>query len=715
MLIGDGGGFEENTMADLLFGLETEYAIAGMTPKGPMNRSEILQAMMERARQQLVQLPDMHASAGFFLQNGCRFYADCGAHPEICTPETMNPWDLVRYTQAGHRILAALASSIPQAGRPEAEIMCFRCNVDYSGNQTTWGCHESYLHRMPLPALQPQVIPHLVSRLVYTGAGGFNPLSRGLEFTLSPRIAHLQKVVSGSSTNDRGIWHTKSESLSAQYNRLHVLCGESLCSETAAFLKAGATALVVALADAGLEPGKSLQLAEPLAAMQNVAADVTCKRPLKMSDGSGLTALAIQRRYLEQVEAHVGDSFMPDWAGEVCRRWRAVLDQLERAPGAVARTLDWGIKRALYAHQAKSFGLCWEALTFWNQVIGRLTAALAALGEGGRTVSLEAAIGPGTPIPNEIALLDPMVQSRGYRWEELTALLNCRHKFFEIDMRFGQLGSKGIFETLDRSGVLQHRVSGVDNIEYAMAEPPAKGRAHVRGAVIRRMAGSDQVQCDWQCIVNPKDGQMLDLSDPFSSEETWRPLLRTELRDVRLQMRLFQEVAAGGAFLENDCYTRREQAYQRYLNRDFPRAERLLRPLIEEGFEVPSTRCHLARSLIMMNRDAQARMQIDMAWAERDVAQDYVLLRLLFFKVVFAMLDGASFAGAIRQLRAGVSEPGHHSDWTIQPMLDHLRPRLGDENFAFLSALGKALSSGAAGVRLDEFPEWQPRRARRRA
>ena len=29
-------------------------------------------------------------------------------------------------------------------------------------------------------------MPHLVSRVVYTGAGGFNNLSKGIEFTLSP-------------------------------------------------------------------------------------------------------------------------------------------------------------------------------------------------------------------------------------------------------------------------------------------------------------------------------------------------------------------------------------------------------------------------------------------------------------------------------------------------------------------------------------------------
>ena len=57
--------------------------------------------------------------------------------------------------------------------------------------------------------------------------------------------------------------------------------------------------------------------------------------------------------------------------------------------------------------------------------------------------------------------------------------LSCRTRLFEIDTRFGQLGLKGIFETLDAAGVLNHRVNGVDNIEHAMIEPPASGRANV--------------------------------------------------------------------------------------------------------------------------------------------------------------------------------------------------------------------------------------------
>jgi hypothetical protein len=106
-------GFESSgeRMSDLLFGVETEYAIAGMSPIGEIDHGEVLHSLMEIANQQLVRLRDLHSSGGLFLQNGSRFYTDC-SHPEICTPECANPWDVVRYLQAGHVILAGLLSSV---------------------------------------------------------------------------------------------------------------------------------------------------------------------------------------------------------------------------------------------------------------------------------------------------------------------------------------------------------------------------------------------------------------------------------------------------------------------------------------------------------------------------------------------------------------------------------------------------------------------------
>ncbi|MGA3372081.1 MAG: proteasome accessory factor PafA2 family protein [Terracidiphilus sp.] len=701
-------------MTDRLFGVETEYAIAGLTPDGAMDREPILQRLMAHAGHELVQLPDLNSSGGFFLSNGSRFYVDCGNHPEICTPECADPWDAVRYIEAGHRILARLASSVASASPPGTQILCFRCNVDYSGNQTTWGCHESYMHRIAQDALQPQIIPHLVTRLIYTGAGGFNPLSRGLEFSLAPRMAHFRRLVTESSTSSRGIWHSKSEPLCSGYNRLHVLCGESLCSETANFLKIGATALIVAMADAGHLPGAAVQLADPLAAIHEVAGDVTCKKPLRMANGSYRSAISIQRHYLLHAESRLRDGFMPSWAPEVCRRWRAILDRLEYSPASVDKTLDWEIKRALYQNHARGLNIRWDALPILNRIIEELTAALAARKGPEQAMPLELAIAPGRRKLKEVAACEPLLRSRGLQWDDVRALLASRQKFFEIDTRFGQLGPQGIFQSLDQAGVLNHRVVEADSIEKAVTQPPATGRARLRGEVIQRLAASGNARGDWQCVIDYGKNQVLDLSNPFASQESWGPRRRDDTSDARRLRGLADLIAAEANSRQpgSDPYERRQDAADRILTGDFAGAETIIRGLLAEQFMMPSSLCHLARVLLMTGREAEAREQIAAAWAIHEDVSTYVVARMIFFQLVFAMLDGAELTGpeiaaVVARIRAALSEPAAHLDWTILPMLDHLRPRLGEANYTLLKVLAEALSDASALPNLDDFPVWR--------
>lgn len=688
-------------MAELLFGVETEYAISGIPPTGAMSREEILNQLMEAASERLVQLPDLRGTGGFFLQNGSRIYVDCGQHPEICTPECANPWDAVRYIEAGHRILASLAASVEAMHEPGTEIMCFRCNVDYSGSKTTWGCHESYMHRIEQDELQPQIVPHLITRLIYTGAGGFNPLSRGLEFTLSPRMAHFRRVVTENSTSDRGIWHTKSEPLCCGYSRLHVLCGESLCSETANFLKTGTTALIVALADAGFAPGCEVQLADPLRAMQTVAADVTCKQELAMCSGGSMTAVQIQRHYLEQAEAHLFDGSLPPWAAEVCCCWRATLDRLEDGPGAVAQSLDWGIKLALFSNHARSLGIPWDALSFCNQTIDQLANRLHAREGRGRAMPVELAIAPKLRRLKEVSSFDRCLRSQGVQWEHLRALLSCRQQFFEIDTRFGQLGPKGIFHALDSAGVLNHRMEGVSEVEQAVTHPPATGRARVRGQAIRRLAGTSDAKCDWERIVNYSEGQTMDLADPFAHEESWGPM---EHWDLHEQRPWFEEVSGDNGSL--NPYMRRQDAADRIIGGDYAGAETLLIDLLAEGFMLPSTHCHMARVLLMTDREVKAREQIAQAWAIRAEAPAYVVARMLFFQCVFDLFDNVDMGATLATLKTALNAPDAHLDWTILPMLDHLRPRFGEADYRFLKALANALSDESAMPDLNGFSQW---------
>src|SRR5262249_56878379 len=151
--------------------------------------------------------------------------------------------------------------------------------------------------------------------------------------------------------------------------------GGSHSSQLGWWLGLGATALVVAVCEAGLARGQAVELRSPLEAMQRFAADPSCTATAETVTGARLTAIAIQLHYLERVEAHVGDAFMPPWAGDVCRRWRAVLDGLEHGWESAVTTLDWAIKLALFRDRVRRRGLTWESLGPWTEVAKRLSAA----------------------------------------------------------------------------------------------------------------------------------------------------------------------------------------------------------------------------------------------------------------------------------------------------------------------------------------------------
>ena len=94
----------------------------------------------------------------------------------------------------------------------------------------------------------------------------------------------------------------------------------------------------------------------------------------------------------------------------------------------------------------------------------------------------------------------------------------------EVDIRFGQLGAAGIFEQLDRSGVLVHRTARNGGPRDPRHHPP-EGRARVRGEWIERLwrqGAAGQYRGDWATLWNEVTGKVLDLSDPFVTAAEWR-------------------------------------------------------------------------------------------------------------------------------------------------------------------------------------------------
>ena len=227
-----------------IFGLENEYGVT-CTLRGQRRLSPD-----EVARYLFRRVVSWGRSSNVFLQNGARLYLDVGSHPEYATPECDSIHDVVVHDKAGERILEQLLTSAEKRLADEGingDIYLFKNNTDSAGN--SYGCHENYLtgRTEELAHYTNALIPFLVTRQIYAGAGKVLQTARGAMFCISQRAEHIWEGTSSATTRSRPIINTRDEphADAEKYRRLHVIVGDSNMSEYATFLKVGTTAILL--------------------------------------------------------------------------------------------------------------------------------------------------------------------------------------------------------------------------------------------------------------------------------------------------------------------------------------------------------------------------------------------------------------------------------------------------------------------------------------
>ena len=456
-------------MDKIVFGLESECGFTPFDHSGNiLDRRHYADLLVRLASSRYATLAGYNRQ-DLFLSSGHRVYVDAGLgliNLECSTPECRSPQALIAHKCAGDRILAGLAREL-EATCPELHrFFIFKTNFDYCGH--TSGSHENYRHDGPQAFIGPQLIPHLVTRGVYSGGGGFCDSSAVVSFMLSPRAAFLQHVTSEGAQDNRGIYTIRYEPLGhSGCGRLHLLCGEGVRYDMTEYLRFGVTALIICLIDAGFDLSKGIEL-DPLPAINKVARDVLCQEEIGLINGCPATAIDVQRHYLAQVEAQVGGSLLPDWSALCCQRWRKILDGRESNPLELAGIVDWPTKLSLYRAFVESEGFDWEQLT------------------------------------NEVD----------------DSFAEIRSSLFEFDISFGDIAEDGIFaefEALDKS---DNRVVDEQQIETAMRTPPQDSRARLRGKWIERLSPRfESIRCSWEGIHDHQNGRWLRFDDPLGQQE----------------------------------------------------------------------------------------------------------------------------------------------------------------------------------------------------
>ena len=290
-------------------------------------------------------------SSNVFLRNGARLYLDVGSHPEYATPECDNIVNLVAHDKAGERILEGLLVDADQRLREEGiagDIYLFKNNTDSAGN--SYGCHENYLvprHR-ELGRLTDILTPFLVTRQLICGAGAVVQAPRGAVYCLSRPAGPAGNGLSSVATRSRPLISTRDEPRAAAgLRRLRVTVSDPAMSETTTLLRAGATDLVLRMAEAGTVL-PDLTLDNPVRAIGEVSRDITGRSRVRLAGGRQLSALDIQREYLTRAKDLAGSRGADAVSRRVLGLWERALDAVGAGNlDAIAREIDWVIKYQL--------------------------------------------------------------------------------------------------------------------------------------------------------------------------------------------------------------------------------------------------------------------------------------------------------------------------------------------------------------------------------
>jgi proteasome accessory factor A len=338
-----------------IFGLETEYGIT-CTLRGQRRLTPD-----ETARYLFRSVVAWGRSSNVFLENGGRLYLDVGSHPEFASPECDSIWDVVRYDKAGDCIIFDLVLNAQQRLLDEGirgTISIFKNNTDSAGN--SYGCHENFLVRRvdETNDYLDVFIPFLVTRQIFSGAGKILATSKGQSFSLSQRAEHIWEDVSSATTRSRPIINTRDEphADSELFRRLHVIVGDSNMSQYATFLKVGSAACVLKMLETPGFSVRNLSLENPIRAIREVSNDITCRHPIRLSNGKEMSALEIQKYLLERALVFRDEYGFNDEENQALTMWEETMHLLEHDPMALRDRLDWVAKLHLLRNYEQRHG-----------------------------------------------------------------------------------------------------------------------------------------------------------------------------------------------------------------------------------------------------------------------------------------------------------------------------------------------------------------------
>jgi proteasome accessory factor A len=308
----------------------------------------------------------------FLPSNGGSAYIDSD-HLEINLPEHTRADDHAALVHAGlciaRQAQVAATAKLPGGGRVNVLAAV-------SDGHESWGHHLNVLVRRRLfddlfhrrPHLAGFLATHLATATLYAGQGQVGPGNQrpACDYQLSQRADWFEEFTGRQTTHSRPLLNTRDEAHAGDgLARLHLIFFDRVLCPVANYLMAGATQLVLAMAEAGWADARLL-LDDPLGAAHEVSRDLTLKKPLHLTGrGRRRTAAEVQQGLAELAGEFVAsgraEPAVPG-AADIVACWRETLDLLARRDlAALSRRCDWALKYLLLDRQRGRKGLTWRS------------------------------------------------------------------------------------------------------------------------------------------------------------------------------------------------------------------------------------------------------------------------------------------------------------------------------------------------------------------
>jgi proteasome accessory factor A len=221
-------------------------------------------------------------------------------------------------------------------------------------------------------------------------------------------------------------------------------------------MKVGITDLVLRVVEDNTVM-RDLSLENPIRAIRDISHDITCKGRVKLTNGRELTAIQIQREYLDRVSRYVESHGADKLSEGLIFEWSAALDALEAGqPELLARKVDWVTKKMLIERYCEK---------------------------------------------NDIELTHPKASLMDLAYHDVNR-------------------ERGLYYLLERAGKVDRAVDNA-RIQQAMREPPQTTRAKLRGEFIRQAKQKRRdYTVDWVHLkLNDQAQKTVLCKDPFRSED----------------------------------------------------------------------------------------------------------------------------------------------------------------------------------------------------